>query len=142
MSVPALDPEVLEIADEGPRLIGGRCGACGEIEFPVSTSCRACGADDITATRLGTKGTLWSWTIQRFPPPSPPYVPVGDEFEPYGVGYVELPGEVIVETRLTESDPQRLTIGMPMRLTTLEVPTGTGGTALTFVFAPAQEEPR
>ena len=31
-----------------------------------------------------------------------------EEFEPYGVGYVELPGEVRVEARLTESDPARL----------------------------------
>ena len=40
-----------------------------------------------------------------------------EEFEPYGVGYVELPGEVRVEARLTESDPARLRIGMPMELT-------------------------
>ena len=37
-------------------------------------------------------------------------------FVPFGVGYVELPGEVKVETRLTESDPAALTHGMEMEL--------------------------
>ncbi len=45
-----------------------------------------------------------------------------DEFEPYGVGYVELPGEVRVEARLTEYDPERLRIGMPMELTLIPAP--------------------
>ena len=31
-----------------------------------------------------------------------------EDFEPYGVGYVELPGEVRVEARLTEADPAQL----------------------------------
>jgi uncharacterized OB-fold protein len=65
---------------------------------------------------LARRGTLWSWTIQRFRPKSPPYAGP-EEFEPYGVGYVELPGEVRVEARLTESDPANLRIGMPMELT-------------------------
>ena len=46
-----------------------------------------------------------------------PYVGPTTPFEPYGVGYVELPGEVRVEARLTEADPARLRIGMPMELT-------------------------
>ena len=47
-------------------------------------------------------GRLWAWTTQEFPPPSPPYTgPTGDDFVPYGVGYVELGDEVRVETRLT-----------------------------------------
>ena len=35
---------------------------------------------------------------------------------PFAVGYVELPGEVKVETRLTENDPDVLEIGMAMEL--------------------------
>ena len=78
--------------------------------------------------RLARRGTLWSWTIQRFRPKSPPYTGP-EEFEPYGVGYVELPGEVRVEARLTEADPDKLRIGMEMELTLLP------GT--TFAFRPA-----
>jgi uncharacterized OB-fold protein len=87
---------------------------------------------------LGRRGTLWSWTVQCFPPKSPPYaVADPDEFEPYGVGYVELPGEVRVEARLTESDPSRLRIGMPMELTL--VPAPGGGGVVTYAFAPTEE---
>jgi uncharacterized OB-fold protein len=88
---------------------------------------------------LATRGELWSWTVQCFPPKAPPYLPGGvEEFEPYGVGYIELPGEVRVEARLTESDPERLRIGMPMELTLIPVP----GAAekLTFAFAPVEED--
>jgi len=49
--------------------------------------------------------------VQGFEP-KPPYQ--GD-WTPYGVGYVDL-GDVIVEARLTESDPSRLRIGSDMKL--------------------------
>jgi uncharacterized OB-fold protein len=66
-------------------------------------------------------------------------VPVDpDAFEPYGVGYVELPGEVRVEARLTESDPMRLAIGMPMEL--VLVPAPGAGDVMTFAFRPVSEE--
>ena len=60
------------------------------------------------------------------------------EFEPYGVGYIELPGEVRVEARLTESDPKRLEIGMPMELTLIPVPGA--NEKLTFAFRPLEED--
>ena len=28
--------------------------------------------DDVEPVELGTKGTLWTWTIQGFPPKAPP----------------------------------------------------------------------
>ena len=37
-----------------------------------------------------------------------------ETFQPYGVGYLELPGGVRVEGRLTENDPEKLSIGMEM----------------------------
>lgn len=140
MSLKPIDPEIMELAEGEVRLLGGRCGSCGEITFPRRDSCPSCGADGVQPVRLADRGVLWSWTIQRFPPPSPPYLPDGDDFTPFGLGYVELPGEVIVETRLTESDPARLHIGMPMRLTGVEVPAETGSVAITFAFAPEHEE--
>ena len=59
---------------------------------------------------LGRRGTLWAFTTQQFRPPSPPYD--GDDtvedFQPYALGYVELPGELLVQGRFTEPDPARL----------------------------------
>lgn len=134
-----IDPGIMEVNDGRLSLVGGRCDACGEIEFPHKQSCRDCGAADITTVPLAASGVLWSWTVQRFPPPSPPYFGGADDFAPFGVGYVELPGEVIVEARLTESDPERLRIGMPMTLVSVEVVTETGETRQTFAFAPVAE---
>ena len=121
-----------------PRLIGSRCRRCGVVAFPRQDSCAACTSDDVEERRLGRRGTLWTWTVQCFPPKSPPYAGAPDEFEPYGVGYVELPGEVRVEARLTEADPARLRIGMPMELVLVRAP-GVSG-ALTYAFRPVEDD--
>lgn len=122
---------------QAPELIGSVCGECATVTFPRQDSCPRCTSQRVSERHLGRRGTLWSWTIQCFPPKSPPYaVAPADDFEPYGVGYVELPGEVRVEARLTEHDPQRLRIGMPMELTLIPAP-GDSGT-MTFAFRPLE----
>jgi uncharacterized OB-fold protein len=101
--------------DEEPRLIGSRCEACGVVSFPEQDSCPACTSTDVERYLLSRTGTLWTWTVQGFRPKSPPYEgPL--EFEPYPVGYVELPGEVKVETLLVDAPPEQLRIGMEMEL--------------------------
>jgi uncharacterized protein len=102
--------------DDEPRLIGSLCRSCGEIGFPRRAACARCTSTDVEERLLQRQGTLWTWTVQTFQPKSPYVAPADREFEPYGVGYVELPGEVRVESRLLESDPDRLRIGMPMEL--------------------------
>lgn len=94
-----------------PRLIGGKHRQSGEIVFPLPLGDAA---ENYEALPLSRTGTLWSWTVQSFRPKSPPY-DGPDDFVPFALGYVELPGEVIVETRLTQAES--LTIGMPMELT-------------------------
>ena len=124
-----------------PQLIGSRCTACGVITFPRQPSCPRCASLDVEERLLARRGTLWSWTIQCFPPKSPPYVAVdADEFEPYGVGYVELAGEVRIEARLTEADPNRLDIGMPMELVLIPAPGAEPTGVVTFAFRPVDEE--
>lgn len=126
----------------GPRLLASRCTACGEVAFPKQASCPACTGDQVSEIELSTRGTLWTWTIQRFPPPIPYVAPPGG-FKPYGVGYVELPEGVRVEARLTESDPARLTIGMAMDLILETVAvTADGRDTVTFAFQPAAEGSR
>jgi uncharacterized OB-fold protein len=129
-------------ADE-PRLIGGRCAACGQVGFPVSAGCERCGGTEVTDTLLPERGTLWTFTTQNFRPPSPPYdgSDTAENFRPFAVGYVDLGGEVMVEARLTERDPARLTIGQQMRLVIVPYATRADGTeVMTFAFAPAGDE--
>jgi len=57
------------------------------------------------------------------------------------VGYVELPGQVKVETRLTENDPTKLEIGMEMELVLVPLRTDAEGQELvTFAFRPVAGE--
>lgn len=123
---------------EEPQLMGSRCTACGIVTFPAQDSCPRCAATAMEEQLLGRQGRLWAWTTQHFPPPSPPYAgPTGDAFVPYGVGYVELPGEVKVETRLTEADPDALTAGMEMELVVVPFRTDDDGSeVMTFAFRP------
>lgn len=88
---------------------------------------------------LHRQGTLWTWTIQGFPPKSPPFAGGSDgPFRPYGVGYVELPGQLRVEARLTESVPEAFEIGMPVHLIVVPFATDQDGTDIvTYAFAPS-----
>jgi uncharacterized OB-fold protein len=133
-----IDADLIGGTERDPRLIGSVCQRCGTVTFPRQSSCPRCTSEDVRPRELATRGELWTWTVQRFAPKAPPYLEGGvEEFEPYGVGYIELPDEVRVEARLTESDPQRLRIGMPMELTLIPVP---GASAkLTYAFRPTAE---
>lgn len=133
---PVADGLIAGTASE-PQLVGSVCGPCGTVTFPRQASCPRCTSTEVTERRLARRGTLWTWTVQCFPPKSPPYAAGAEGFEPYGVGYVELPGEVRVEALLTESDPGQLRIGMPMELTLVPAPGGSG--TVTFAFRPIAE---
>ena len=100
-----------------PALLASRCRACGIASFPVAQSCMACSGQDVAVEELPGRGTLWTWTIQQFMPKSPYNSGETPEtFRPYGVGYLELPGGVRVEGRLTENDPAKLHVGMEMEV--------------------------
>ena len=143
MTIVSIADEVLLLTDDGPVLNATVCGACGNHMFPVQRSnCLRCMSDDLRPTTLGAEGTLWSWTIQAFPPKSPPYIGDADPatFTPFGVGYIEINGQLRLESRLTIADPEQLRIGMPMRLTTVPIATNDDGDQIvTFAFAPVDD---
>lgn len=122
--------------DEKPRLIGSRCATCGAVAFPEQDSCPRCTGTEVARYLLSRTGTLWTWTVQGFRPKSPPYEgPL--EFEPYPVGYVELPGEVKVETLLVDATPEQLQIGMEMELTIVPFASSVSGEPMvTYAFRP------
>ena len=69
----------------------------------------------------------------------PPYVGSADResFVPFGVGYVELPEGIRVESRLTENDPENLCIGNEMELVIEKFGEDEKGNELmTFAFQP------
>ena len=124
---------------DAPQLIGSRCAACAIVTFPAQDSCPRCASTDMAKHLLSRRGRLWAWTTQEFPPPAPPYAgPTGNAFVPYGVGYVELAGEVKVETRLTTT--AGLKVGMGMELVLVPFRTDDDGNeVVTFAFRPVEE---
>ena len=111
--------------------------------FPRPVSCARCGSVEVDEHLLPRRGTLWTFTTQEFRPKAPykgPEDPDTD-WQPYGVGYVDLGNAIRVESRLTESDPAELHIGMEMELRI--VPFGTdeeGNELVNFAFAPVQSD--
>lgn len=127
---------IFEGPKDAPHLIGGRCGSCGIVTFPCQDACPRCASTGMVEHALARRGRLWAWTTQEFPPPSPPYTgPTGKDFVPFGVGYVELGGEVRVESRLTEI--AGLEAGMEMELVLVPFRTDDeGNEVVTFAFRP------
>lgn len=120
-----------------PQLIGSKCADCSIVTFPSQSSCPRCASTNMGEHLLARRGRLWAWTTQGFPPPSPFAGKSGKDFEPFGVGYVELGGEVKVESRLTERDPDVLQTGMEMELVVVPFRTDDeGNEVMTFAFRP------
>jgi uncharacterized OB-fold protein len=121
---------------DGARLIAGRRKSDGEMRFPMPVGPEAALYE---AVELPTRGVLWSFTVQRFRPKTPPYIGADDEksFVPYAVGYVEFAGQVIVEGRILTADPSGLKIGQTMTVATEAFRTSTRGEVLTYAFSPS-----
>jgi uncharacterized OB-fold protein len=122
-----------EATDGSVRLLGGRCGSCGEHHFPAAASCPYCSAGDVTEAPLSPTGTLWAWTAVTAPPP-------GYRGEvPFGFGVVELPERIRVVTRITEADPARLRRGQVMRLEIVPLHGDEDGRpVVTYAFGPGE----
>jgi len=123
-------------ADE-PQLIGSRCADCRAVTFPGQPSCPRCGALAMERHLLPRRGRLVTWTTQEFLPKEP-YAggETAKTFKPFGVGLVELGGEVRVEGRLTEADPARLRFDAEVELVVVPFRTDGDTEVVTFAFRP------
>jgi uncharacterized OB-fold protein len=129
---PVTDGLFRTAADGSIALVGGYSPTSTKYHFPRLPACPYTGADDVEEVELGRDATLWGWTAVTAPPP-------GYEGEvPYGFGVVELTNERLrVITRLTESDPAKLSYGQPMHLVADVLHTDADGAdVVTYAFAP------
>jgi len=110
-----IDPDLWS-DDAQPHLMGGKLPS-GEVVFPMP---QGDAARDVEPYKLSRQGTLWSWTTQGFLPKEPyegPGSGPGEgppDFQQFLLGYVELPGEVIVESRIVDARLEDLKLNMPM----------------------------
>ncbi|MFE6157305.1 Zn-ribbon domain-containing OB-fold protein [Streptomyces sp. NPDC056486] len=97
-------------------LQGARCRGCSVAVYPADDACPRCGGPAEQALLDGA-GTLWTWTVQRYAPKSPPYQAPPGGFEPFAVGYVELDEGVRVAAVLDVDDLDDIRIGMALTVT-------------------------
>ena len=93
---PAIDGWFTDAGD-APALLGSRCKACGTYAFPKESAyCRnpRCAGAEFEEVPLSRRGTLWSYTDNRYAPPAPYVAP--DPFAPYAIAAVELEREKMV----------------------------------------------
>ncbi len=127
--IPVVDYLVLQ---GEPHLRGQACNACGAIYFDRRNACAHCGKTDFAAKDLATTGTVRSFTIIHRAAPN---VPV-----PYVSSVIELDGGGVVKANLLEAgtEPEKIDLGMKVKLTTFVCGTDEEGTeAVAFGFIPA-----
>ena len=90
-------------------LYGGKCPACGVIQFPVHRICTECGyRDGLEEVKLSRRGTLFTFTHDYLTEtPDPPTTHA----------VVDLDGGGRVFVQLTDCEAERIEIGMPVELT-------------------------
>jgi uncharacterized OB-fold protein len=94
-----------------PRLLGSRCGTCGEHFFPRRHVCARCLAEGCDDVELGPRGRLWTWTYVHVPL----FAKKDARVDAYGVGQVDLPEGPRVQSIL-DGGPDDFTIGMELEL--------------------------
>jgi len=119
--VPAIEGWWSVDDSDAPHLLGAKCPQCGTYVFPPrENNCPNpdCAADELQTAALSRRGTLWSYTENRYAPP-PPY-PSPDPFEPFAVAAVQLSDEgIIVLGKVDGALAADLKVGMEMELTTM-----------------------
>jgi uncharacterized protein len=121
----------LSLGDD-PHLVASECSACGALFFDRRNACASCGRRDFATRRLANDGVLRAFTIVHRASPG---VAV-----PYVSGIVDLDGGGVVKANIVGVDPEpdSLTLGMRLKLTTFVAATDAeGAEAIAFGYAPA-----
>jgi uncharacterized protein len=128
--VPLVD--YLELSDP-PHLVANQCTSCGARFFDRRNACAACFATSFEKVDVATDGIVRAFTIVTFAAPG---VAV-----PFVSATIDCDG-TSVRANLVDvaADPEHVTLGMPVRLTTYSMGTDDNGTeAIAFGFAPRTE---
>jgi uncharacterized protein len=102
---------------EEPRLLGLRCGRCSTVVFPPrALVCPNpdCDEADLDRVELSSRGRVWSYATNHYPPPPPAVSP--EPFVPYTVAAVELEAEAMTVLGQMTGDLDGLRVGTPVEL--------------------------
>jgi uncharacterized protein len=126
--------DYLVIDDGPPHLVANTCTSCGARFFDRRNACAKCGGTDFAKQGLATTATVRAFTIVHRAAPGVP--------TPYVSAIFDLDGGGAVKANLVgvDPDPARISLGMPVRLTTFVAGTDAEGTeAVAFGFTPGKE---
>ena len=135
-AVPVAEGLFAETAD-GPRLLGSRCATCATPYFPRPTVCRnpQCRDSKLADAALGPRGTVWSYSVQYYPPPPP--AKYDEPYVPYALAMVDMDDGLRVLARISTRDPESVRPGMAVELVIERLyVNGEGNDVMTWKFRP------
>ena len=118
------------VLGDDPHLVAQECTSCGARYFDRRNACAACFGAEFRQVRIGSEGTLRTFTIVAHAAPG---IPV-----PFVSGVVDVDG-TSVRANIVNVDPtpEKVTWGMKVRFTTFPIGTDEEGTeAIGFGFEP------
>ena len=126
--IPLVDYLVL---DPEPHLVASECTSCGARYFDHRDACASCFEAEFKPVDVATEGEVTSFTIVAYAPP-------GVE-APFVAAVINCGGTPVRgNLRDVAPDPERVKLGMKVRLTTYSLGTDSAGTeAVGFGFVPA-----
>jgi uncharacterized OB-fold protein len=118
------------VLGDRPHLRANECTRCGARFFGRRNACANCSATEFTEVEVASEGEVRSFTIVAFAAPG---VPV-----PFVPAIVDCDGTTVRGNIVnTEPDPDHVTLGMKVRLTTFPLGAdSTGVEAIGFGFEP------
>ena len=122
--------EYLVLGDQ-PHLEANECTSCGARFFDRRNACASCSATEFKRVEIAANGEVKAFTIVAMAAPG---IPV-----PYVAAIIDCDGtSVRANVVNTEPDPEHISLGMKVRLTTFPIGTDEAGTeAIGFGFEPA-----
>ena len=119
------------VLDDEPHLVANECTQCGARYFDRRSACASCGLQEFRSVRISSTGTLHSFTIVHF-------AAEGVEV-PFVAGVVDCDGTSVRSNIVNvPADPEHVTLGMKLRLTTVPVGVDRSGVeAVGYGFEPA-----
>jgi uncharacterized protein len=119
------------VLDDEPHLVAHECTSCEARYFDRRSGCARCGRQEFKRVPVPREGTLRSFTIVQF-------AAEGVEV-PFVAGVVDCDGTLVRGNVVhTPPDPEHVTLGMRLRLTTVPVGTDAAGVeAVGYGFEPA-----
>lgn len=96
------------------RLLGSLCERCGVSLWGRRDRCENCAGTKLTDQVLANAGRVYSYVIQRYPPP-PPFA-ARDDWQPRAVAWVDLDNDGPRIMGVVNGPVESVAIGMPVHI--------------------------